>query len=166
MVRAAQTVAGAGLHARVAWHTMKSKDFALALATPALGRSPHFAVHHVAAEPGFAARPAATARSKELSTDEAPSWAPNVDNTSGERHWWLGLVVPKRHARRAVTRSLLKREMRLLAARQRDRLPPGQWVIRLRAPFDPRRFPSAASEPLRCAARQELEAAFARVVTQ
>ncbi len=34
--------------------------------------------------------------------------------------WWLGLVVPKRHARRAATRSLLKRQMRAHAAQFRQ----------------------------------------------
>jgi len=84
-----------------------------------------------------------------------------VDNIGASKHWWLGLVVPKRHARRSVTRNLLKRQMRDQAASHQSLLPPGQWVIRLRAPFDARRFPSAASARLREAARAELEQVFA-----
>jgi ribonuclease P protein component len=80
--------------------------------------------------------------------------------------WWLGLVVPKRHAKRAVTRSLIKRQMRAQADAHRERLPPGQWVLRLRAPFDPRRFSSAASSLLRETAREELARVFAVVVAQ
>ncbi len=70
-------------------------------------------------------------------------------------------MVPKRHARRAVTRNLLKRQMRAQAAGHRHQLAPGQWLIRLRAPFDVRRFASAASALLRKAARCELEQMFA-----
>ena len=80
-------------------------------------------------------------------------------------HWWLGLVVPKRHARRAATRSLLKRQMRAHAAQFRSRLPAGQWLIRLRAPFDARLYPSAASAQLRDAAGSELAMVFAGALT-
>ncbi len=69
---------------------------------------------------------------------------------------WLGAVVPKRHARRAVTRSLLKRQIRAAMVKQMLVLPAGLWVIRLRAPFDMARFPSACSTALRDAARDEL----------
>ncbi len=75
---------------------------------------------------------------------------------------WLGLVVPKRHARRAVTRSLLKRQMRRQADHWGPRMPAGQWVVRLRAPFDVRIFPSAASNALQTAARLELDEMFTR----
>lgn len=75
---------------------------------------------------------------------------------------WLGAVVPKRHARRSVTRSLLKREIRASVERHVDRLDAGLWVVRLRAPFEPARFPSAASSALRRAAREELDALLDR----
>jgi ribonuclease P protein component len=70
---------------------------------------------------------------------------------------WLGAVVPKRHARRSVTRTLLKRQIRTLVTGHADALARGLWVIRLRAPFDRSVFPSAASDALKCAARDELE---------
>ncbi len=73
----------------------------------------------------------------------------------------LGLVVPKRHARRAVTRNLIKRQMRE-AVRHR-RLAAGTWVVRLRSAFDPARFSAAASPALRKAAREELAVLFDRV---
>jgi RNase P protein component len=77
--------------------------------------------------------------------------------------WWLGLVVPKRHARRAVTRSLIKRQMREALRRHHQHLPPGQWVLRLRAPIDTRQFPSAASDALRAVVRAELEKLLGRI---
>ena len=52
--------------------------------------------------------------------------------------WWLGLVVPKRHARRAATRNLIKRQMRAqlaqaaASAAPQAQLPPGLWVLRLK----------------------------------
>lgn len=80
----------------------------------------------------------------------------------------LGAVVPKRHARRAVTRSLIKREIRAAAARQgtagKPGLAAGIWVVRLRTAFDRARFVSAASGALRQAARGELDAVFEGVL--
>jgi len=88
-----------------------------------------------------------------------------VDNNPPSSDWWLGLVVPKRHARRAVTRNVIKRQMRVQAEDHRHRLPPGVWLIRLRAPFDRQVFQSAASEALRLAARNELKQVFAGAAT-
>lgn len=69
---------------------------------------------------------------------------------------WLGAVVPKRHARRSVTRSALKRQIRAVFSDQRGKLAGGLWVVRLRAPFDRQVFVSATSEALEQAAREEL----------
>jgi ribonuclease P protein component len=77
---------------------------------------------------------------------------------------WLGLVVPKRHAKRAVTRTLVKRQIRSVAAACAPQLEPGLWVVRQRSPFDPKQFPSAASDALKEAARAELRALFDRAV--
>ena len=70
---------------------------------------------------------------------------------------WLGAVVPKRHARRSVTRTLLKRQIRAIVTSHADALAAGLWVVRLRAPFDRERFASAASDALNCAVRAELQ---------
>jgi ribonuclease P protein component len=74
---------------------------------------------------------------------------------------WVGAVVPKRYAKRATTRSLLKRQIYAATVRHRARLVPGLWIVRLRAPFDPARFISAASAALRHEARSELDALLA-----
>jgi len=68
---------------------------------------------------------------------------------------WLGSVVPKRLARRAVTRNLVKRQIRAAFAAA-GALPPGLWVVRLRAPIDRREFVSASSDALRLVLREEL----------
>ena len=75
---------------------------------------------------------------------------------------WLGIVLPKRHARRAVTRSLLKRQIRVAVDARVKSLAAGLWVVRLRSPFDRTVYPSAASPALRRAARAELEDLFLR----
>lgn len=75
---------------------------------------------------------------------------------------WLGLVVPKRHAKRAVTRNLIKRQVRAAMAAHAGALAPGLWVVRLKMPFDRAAFRSPASAGLREAARAELAQLFGR----
>lgn len=70
----------------------------------------------------------------------------------------IGFVVPKRHARRAVTRNLLRRVARAALQRHAGALAPGLWVVRLRSPFDVQAFRSAASGALRTAMQCELDA--------
>ena len=120
-----------------------------------------------------------TARlSTELSTDGSDISLTGVDDSQdpglsalvetptsfGSFDRWLGLVVPKRHARRAVTRTLVKRQIRNVAAACAPQLEPGLWVVRQRSPFDVKQFPSAASDALKEAARAELRALFDRAV--
>jgi ribonuclease P protein component len=159
--RAHRAASSRRLPPRDTWRSLKSADFAAALRAPVLAKTFHFVLHHLAAEP--ASQPRALVRPvvEEISTVAAPLLSRYVDNNSATGHWWLGIVVPKRHARRAVTRSLLKRQIRAHAQQYRGRLPAGQWLIRLRAPFDVRQFSSAASAPLREAARSELATVFA-----
>ena len=67
----------------------------------------------------------------------------------------LGLITPKRLARRAATRNLIKRQVR--SAVDRQGLREGHWLVRLHRAFDPRVYPSAASAALRASVRLELE---------
>ena len=132
----------------------RSDDFERVLRTRSRVSSAHFALHHL----GW---PTA-----ELSTDGRSSTSSLVDDSPGEAEnpVWLGTVVPKRHARRSVTRSLLKRQIRAVVGERARTLAAGIWVVRLRAPFDKAVYPSAASEPLRVAARTELEQLLTRAV--
>ena len=75
---------------------------------------------------------------------------------------WLGSVIPKRMARRAVTRNLLRRQIRAVMGEQLSTLPAGLWLVRLRAPFAREQFVSAASDSLRSLVRAELEQLFGR----
>ena len=90
---------------------------------------------------------------------------PVDDLSSAERKGvWLGTVVPKRYARRAVTRALLKRQIRLAVSARVGALLGGLWVVRLRAPFDKTSFPSAASAALKTCARRELDVLLSSAV--
>lgn len=134
-------------------------DFERVLRSPPWARSPHFALHHLAGCPTPASKPGVQRAGLELSTGHVPVAPPLVDDlpqTGAQPLRWLGLVVPKRHARRSVTRTLLKRQIRSALAEGEAMLPVGLWVVRLRAPFDRSAFPSAASQALRRVARQEL----------
>lgn len=142
----------------------RSEDFERALGTRSRVSSRHFAVHHLAESPavhGALRKPApgklctGSPDSSALPVDDWPR--ESSDQAPGRRseQVWIGTVVPKRHARRSVTRSLLKRQMHQAATGHAD-LPAGIWVLRLRAPFDRAEFPSAASAALKSRARAEL----------
>jgi len=76
---------------------------------------------------------------------------------------WLGVVLPKRWARRAVTRNAIRRQIYEAGRRWSGGLPEAAWVVRLRSEFSRKQFVSASSEPLKQAVRAELEQLFARV---
>jgi ribonuclease P protein component len=139
---------------------VQSADFQRLLAAPWRSRSAHFAVHHVPSAPTPPRRPVIHASSTELSTDDAAPVAPLVDR-SPDGHW-MGFVIPKRHARRSVTRNLLRRQIRAVMGEQLPQLPSGLWLVRLRSPFSREQFVSAASTALRQAARAELQQLFQR----
>lgn len=158
---------------------VRSADFERVLGTPSRARSPHFAVHHLAASPSQPARrlpklsteapiegssTGTSTGNADLSTGDAQNHPQLVDDavSSMPAAAWLGYVVPKRHARRAVTRTLLKRQIRQVFGTL-PALPPGLWVVRLRLPFDRKQFPSASSDALRAAARDELQALIRKI---
>ena len=143
---------------------VESVDFERVLRTPVWIRSLHFAVHHLASEPNPSAY--LNALAKDLYTADAPTLADAVDKTPALPVWWLGMVVPKRHARRSVTRSLMKRQVRLAFTARFMELAKGMWVVRLRAPFDKSVFISAASDKLRQAIRGELDTLMLRAASR
>lgn len=135
---------------------VRSSDFERVLRVRSRVSSAHFALHHLPALPDAGKRPRPNAVQQQLSTGLSQPSTPVVDDLL-RTGLWLGAVVPKRHARRAVTRNLIKRQIRAAVARHVDELEAGLWVVRLRGPFDRGRFTSAASDLLKQAARAELE---------
>ena len=139
---------------------VESSQFERVLRSPRRAGTAHFAAHHLAIAGEPAAGPAAGVAPGKLSTDVVQAYASPVDDSSFPGPRAVGAVVPKRHARRAVTRSLLKRQIYAAADRHAETLALGLWIVRLRAPFERSAFPSAASSRLRREARTELDALF------
>lgn len=110
-------------------------------------RSHHFVLHFCSfdsAQPPQVPAPGSTVFDKGLALE----------------HPAVGALVPKRWAKRAVTRNTIKRQIYHVSQLFETQLAPGAHVVRLRSAFDPRLFPSATSAPLRAAVRQELIALF------
>ena len=70
---------------------------------------------------------------------------------------WLGAMVPKRWARRAVTRNAIKRQIYAVSADFQHLYQQAAFVVRLRRDFSRAEFISATSAQLRFAVRGELE---------
>lgn len=151
--------APADVDTTVAGRLIHKADFESLMAVPIRSRSAHFAVHHLARAPGLgeelAGEPGDDLAAVTLSTRSSDGHPLTVDNMGAQR--WLGAVVPKRHARRAVTRNLLKRQIRAAFRRREEALPAGLWLVRLRRPFTAPEFVSARSRVLAETVRAELE---------
>lgn len=163
--------------------SLKSADFQRALGSRPVARTAHFSLHVLprvfAASPvSGGPRPGREATAgADLSTGQLPDAHLHVDELAapvGEAAlpaWRLGLVLPKKQARRSVTRSLMRHQAREAFRRHapavravgRHGAEVDGWVVRLRAPFDRKLFPSAASGALQAAVRQELDELWARL---
>ncbi len=127
-------------------------QFQAALACGIVARTPHFALHRTPLLPEATACAAVSA--------EPPSRHPKP--LFGVQDVWIGAMVPKRWARRAVTRNAIKRQIYQVGSVFGTRLPAAAHVVRLRASFDRSQFISATSDALKRAVRGELELLFAR----
>ncbi len=74
---------------------------------------------------------------------------------AGADHW-LGAMVPKRWAKRAVTRNAIKRQIYTLSADLSPIEARAAYVVRLRRDFSRKEFLSASSDALKAAVRTEL----------
>ena len=72
-------------------------------------------------------------------------------------------MVPKRWAKRAVTRNAIKRQIYNVSVDFEPQLSVRAHVVRLRASFDRTQFVSASSDALKAAVRAELQQLFSRV---
>ncbi len=124
------------------------EQFQAVLAGSTVARTEHFVMHRMTLD-----FPSATPL-----TEQGPS---AVFDAQGP---WLGAMVPKRWARRAVTRNLIKRQIYSVGMLHSAGLPPAAFLVRLRSTFDRQQFRSASSEPLRKAVRSEIEQLFSKTV--
>lgn len=133
-------------------------QFQAALAGGTVSRTSHFALHRLTLVPRATATPGMNPlEGPALSQDQALFGVVDV---------WLGAMVPKRWARRAVTRNTIKRQIYNVSARFAGALPCAAHVVRLRSEFDRKHFVSASSDALKAAVRAELEQLFAHAVTR
>ena len=125
-----------------------------------VSRTAHFALHRLALDAS------STAMACQSAT-VAPTGPGSLPHTQGPQALfvvpgvWLGAMVPKRWARRAVTRNTIKRQIYAVAAGFEARMQPAAHVVRLRAAFDRKHFVSATSDTLKDAVRAELQQLFA-----
>lgn len=119
------------------------------MAGATLSRTAHFVLHRAALAPSGPSGPEPSGRRQALFAlqDEA----------------WIGAVVPKRWAKRAVTRNGIKRQIYNVSAEFESRLPSAAHVVRLRSGFERSQFPSAWSDALQREVRAELQQLFAKV---
>ena len=165
--------------------SLKAADFQRALGSRPVSRTSHFVLHLLPRVPQALPCPADAARvsAAKLSTggpseadvlvDDWVAVLPSSTLAGPHLAWRLGLVLPKKQAKRSVTRSLIRHQARealrrhapsvLAHGRYGDEV--DGWVLRLRAPFDRQQFPSAASPALNALVRQELDELWHRLVT-
>ncbi len=124
-------------------------QFQAALAGRIVSRTSHFALHCC---------PLATAAAPTAAGEPAPLFP--LDGV------WLGAMVPKRWAKRAVTRNAIKRQIYTVSSEIETTLAPRAHVVRLRTAFDRSQYVSATSAVLKRAVRAELHELFARAVSQ
>lgn len=159
--------------------SLKADDFQRALGSRPVSRTAHFVLHALPCPSPVtgADTTTATCLPSELSTTDTATEVMLVDDPVGRPSgaatvaWRLGLVLPKKKARRSVTRSLIRHQAREALRRHAPAVARGRhgrgidgWVVRLRAPFDRQQFPSAASGALKMAVRQELDELWARLI--
>lgn len=116
-------------------------QFKLGMDQKVVAKSAHFALH---------APTAAQASDSEIPTTMA---------NHGPTHL-IGAVIPKRWAKRAVTRNAIRRQIYQAWAHWLKSLPAGMHVVRLKNGFDAKQFHSASSKAFKTAVRTELNQLF------
>ena len=135
------------------------------MAGTTVSRTAHFALHR---RPLDAPPPAAAGPRSDEPASAGRSIAAAGPTSSGRqalfavRDAWIGALVPKRWAKRAVTRNAIKRQIYTVSQQIEPPLPAAAHVVRLRAGFDRAKFISASSPALKQAVRAELQELFAR----
>jgi ribonuclease P protein component len=131
-------------------------QFQAALAGGTVSRTPHFALHRLKLPES---RPEAKSEASGMASESNAPLFHSLDV-------WLGAMVPKRWAKRAVTRNAIKRQIYAVSAQFEVRMPCAAHVVRLRSGFDRQQFISATSPMLKLAVRQELEQLFERAANK
>jgi ribonuclease P protein component len=124
-------------------------QFEAAMAGGTISRTPHFVLHRASLD----------AQSKSTGPEQQEPRQVLFVVTDEP---WIGAVLPKRWAKRAVTRNGIRRQIYSVSAAFEPRLPAAALVVRLRLDFARKDFPSAWSDALKLAVRSELRQLFER----
>ncbi|TAG27296.1 MAG: ribonuclease P protein component [Burkholderiales bacterium] len=92
--------------------------------------------------------------------------APLSTITSQSSRTTIGVICPKRWAKRAVTRNTIKRQIYAVSSELESQLPFACLVLRLASGFSREQFPSATSPALKATLRAELLALFGKLSPQ
>lgn len=141
-------------------------QFQAAMAGGTVSRTAHFALHRLGLDAGAGADNPPSTGPGSLPSTQGPQALFGVcgRDAGAGADVWLGAMVPKRWARRAVTRNTIKRQVYAVASAFEAQLPQAAHVVRLRAAFDRKQYLSATSDVLKHAVRQELLQLFAYAV--
>lgn len=120
------------------------EQFQAILACSPFVRTEHFVMHRMVLE------------ASETQAVPPASFVPDI--------LWIGVMVPKRWARRAVTRNLIKRQVYSVARHYETMLPASAYLVRMRVAFDRLKFRSARSDALHTAVRGEIEQLFTQAL--
>jgi ribonuclease P protein component len=126
-------------------------QYEAAMAGGTVSRTPHFVLHRAALD--------ATSKPAGPGSDGPQALFAVQDEP------WMGAVVPKRWAKRAVTRNGIKRQIYNVSASFEPRLPAAAHVVRLRMDFARAQFTSAWSETLKASVRGELLQLFEKAAS-
>lgn len=122
---------------------LRSKaQFQAAMAGPPVAKTSHFALH--------------------LTSLEAKRGEALLFPIDGP---WVGVLIPKRWAKRAVTRNTIRRQIYEVTRSAKDTLPHAGMVVRLRSEFSRKQFISATSDLLKHTVREELLRLLSRIKT-
>lgn len=136
-------------------------QFQAALAGGTVARTPHFALHRCLLDVGKVSLASSVVTNVADAVDGPVGAKPDPQLFNAEAVW-MGAMVPKRWARRAVTRNAIKRQIYQVSAGVESGFLQAAHVVRLRAGFDRKEFVSASSDRLKAAVRAELDQLFAR----
>ncbi|MES2509087.1 MAG: ribonuclease P protein component [Pseudomonadota bacterium] len=139
-------------------------QFQAVLAGSVIAKTEHFVLHRNGLE--ATAPQAGPETAKELSSrktipDNGPAAPADVASAPGlfpVRDIWIGAMVPKRWAKRAVTRNAIKRQIYNVSADSMQNYPQAAFLVRLRREFSRKEFLSATSMQLKEAVRHEVQA--------
>lgn len=130
-------------------------QFQAVLAGSIVARTEHFVLHRNSLEPLEAPAPQAAPESGQHKVPGEGFTAPRLFPVPDV---WIGAMVPKRWAKRAVTRNAIKRQIYTVSADTMHNYPQAAFLVRLRREFSRKEFVSATSVQLKEAVRAEVTA--------